>query len=110
MSRPKKTAAIVGGSIVGLIVVVLVAAIVIVQTDWFRNTVRTKLVAAVEDATGGNVEVGSFNFDWHHLRVQIRNFVIHGTEPTGAAPLLRATLLQVDLKLTTPFKPFVDIA
>ncbi|MBZ5583731.1 MAG: translocation/assembly module TamB domain-containing protein [Acidobacteriia bacterium] len=110
MSRPKKIALIVGGSILGLIVVVFIAGIIIVQTQWFRDTVRNKIVTATEDATGGKVDVGSFSFDWTHLRAVVRNFVIHGLEPPGAAPLFRANLLQVDLKLTSPFHGGVDIA
>src|SRR5581483_11715131 len=60
--------------------------------------------------TGGTAEVGSFSFDWHHLRADIHNFVVHGTEGPGVAPLLRANLIEVDLKLLSPFKGFVDIA
>jgi translocation and assembly module TamB len=67
---------------------------VIVRTDWFRNMVREKIVAAVEIGTGGRVELGSFTFDWTHLRAQIRNFVLHGLEPAEAVPLFRADLLQ----------------
>lgn len=110
MSRGRKIAAIVAGSLAGLILVVVIAGIVIVRTDWFRNMVRTKIVASVEEATGGKVEIGSFNFEWSHLRAEVRNFVIHGLEPASGAPLLRASLLQVDLKLLSPFKGFVDIA
>jgi translocation and assembly module TamB len=110
VSRPKKIALIIGGAILGLVVIVFVAGIVVVQTQWFRDTVREKIVSAVETGTGGRAEMGSFAFDWKHLRAQVRNFVIHGLEPAGAAPLFRADLVQVDLKLTSPFKNFVDIA
>ena len=86
------------------------AAIVIVQTAWFRNMVRAKIVSAVEEATGGRAEVGSFSFDWTHLRAVVHDFVLHGSEPPGTAPLFRARLLEVDLKITSPFRGFVDIA
>jgi translocation and assembly module TamB len=92
-----------------LIVVVFLAGIAIVRSEWFRNLVREKIVAAVETGTGGRAEIGSFTFDWTHLRAQIRNFVVHGLEPADAAPLLRADLLQVDLKLLSPFRGFVGI-
>ena len=36
--------------------------------------------------------------------------MLHGLEPADAAPLFRADLLQVDLKLLSPFRGFVDIA
>ena len=110
MTRGRKIAAIVAGSLAGITVIGFLAGVIIVRTDWFRDMVRAKIVAAVEDSTGGKVEIGAFTFDWTHLRAQIRNFVIHGLEPAGAAPLLRANLLQADLKLLSPFKGFVDIA
>ncbi len=110
MTRRRKILYIVGSVIVVPLVIGVIAALIIVQTDWFRNTVRSKIVTAVEDATGGRAEIGSFSFDWRHLRVQIRNFVLHGLEPADAAPLFRTNLLQVDLKLTSPFSGFADIA
>jgi translocation and assembly module TamB len=109
MSRPKRIALWVGGGLAALIVVVFLAGIAIVRTEWFRNLVREKIVAAVETGTGGHAEIGSFTFDWTHLRAQIRNFTVHGLEPADAAPLLHTDLLQVDLKLLSPFRGFVGI-
>ncbi len=110
MSRVRRLALIIGGSLTALSVVLLVAGIVIVQTDWFRNLVRQKIVSAVETGTGGRAEIGSFAFDWRRLRADVRDFVVHGLEPAGAAPLFRARLVEVDLKLISPFKGMVDIA
>src|SRR4051794_15156294 len=110
MSRGRKIALIIGGSLLGLILLVGIAIFVTVQTDWFRNFVRAKIIAAVEEATGGRVELGSFNFTWSKLRADVNNFVIHGLEPAGAAPLVRAKHVQVDLKLLSPFKGFIDIS
>jgi translocation and assembly module TamB len=110
MTRFRRIAPIVAGAIAGLVPIVVLAGIVIVQTQWFRNFVRAKIVSAVEDATGGSTEIGQFSFDWRHLRAQVRDFTIHGLEPRGSAPLFHAELVQVDLKLLSPFKGFVDIA
>ncbi|HEY2015044.1 MAG TPA: translocation/assembly module TamB domain-containing protein [Bryobacteraceae bacterium] len=110
MSRGRKIALIVGGSLAALVLVVVISGIAIVQTDWFRNFVRTKIVTAVEEATGAKAEIGSFAFDWRHLRADVRNFVLHGLESPQDSPLFRADHLQVDLKLLSPFKGFVDIA
>jgi len=110
VSRARKISLIIAASIAGLAVILLVTAIAIVQTGWFRNMVRAKIVSAVETATGGRAEVGSFSFDWTHLRAVVRDFVLHGSEPPGTAPLFRARLLEVDLKLASPFRSFVDIA
>ena len=106
----RKITLIVAASIAGLAVSLFLAAILIVQTAWFRNTVRAKLVGAVEEATGGRAEVGSFSFDWTHLRAVVHDLVLHGSEPADAAPLFRARLVEVDLKITSPFRGFVDLA
>ena len=66
MSRPKKIALIVLGSLGGLVLLIVIGGLITVQTQWFRDTVRSKIVSAVEDATGGRADIGSFDFDWHH--------------------------------------------
>ena len=110
MSRGKTIVLIVGASLAGLVVVIGIAIIVTVQTQWFRNFVRAKIVTSVEEATGGKVDLGSFAFSWSHLRADVRGFVVHGLEPAGAAPLLSVQHLQVDLKLLSPLRGFVDLA
>src|SRR5215472_8609322 len=110
MSRIRRIFWIVAASLAGLLLVLFVAGIIIVQTQWFRDMVRTKIVSAVEDATGGTTQIGAFSFDWRHLRAQVREFTIHGLEPAGSQPLFHANLVQVDLKLLSPFRGFVDIA
>ncbi|PWU02641.1 MAG: hypothetical protein C5B51_20470 [Terriglobia bacterium] len=110
MSRGRKIGLILGGSIAGLIVILVVAGIAIVQTQWFSDFVRQKIITATAEATGGRVEIDAFSFDWKRLRADVRNFVIHGLEPAGSPPLFRAGLVQIDLKLLSPFKGMVDIA
>ncbi len=110
MTRGKRIALIVLASFAGLVIAVIVAALIVMQTQWFRNTVRAKIVSAVEDATGGTTEIGSFTFDVRHLRAQVRDFTIHGLEQPPSPPLFHANLVQVDLKLLSPFHGFVDLA
>ena len=110
MTRRRKIVAIIAASLAGLILIAFIAGLVILRTDWFRNMVREKIIAAVEDATGGKVDIASFTFDSSHLRAQVRDFTIHGLEPATTAPLFHANLVQVDLKLLSPLKGFVDIA
>jgi translocation and assembly module TamB len=93
-----------------LILVVGIAAIVIVQTDWFRNFVRQKIITATEEGTGGKVEVGSFSFDWRALEVVVTNFVIHGKEPSGAAPFVRVARVQVNIRLFTSLRRMLDFS
>ena len=60
MSRPKKIVLWIGGGLLGLIVVALIAGIVIVRTDWFRNMVRDRRKmdgTALDTVTDGRVKV-----------------------------------------------------
>ncbi len=88
----------------------LVLAFVAVQTDWFRNFVKRKLITAVEEGTGGRVEIGSFSFDPAHLRAVVTGFVVHGNEPPGSAPYLSARRAEVDLRVLTSLHHIWDIA
>jgi translocation and assembly module TamB len=109
MRRQYKIALLVLGSLACLALILVVAGILIVRTQAFRNFVHDKIVSETEMATGGTVELGAFSFDWRHLRAVVRDFVIHGTEPAGAPPLFRAKEIELTLKLTSPFKHMVDI-
>ncbi len=107
--RKKKILITIGASLLGLIVVLVIASILILQSAWFANFVREKIIATVEESTGGTVELASFQFDWSHLTVRIRNFILHGTEPKGADPLVRVPLLTLRLKLFAGLKKAVDL-
>ena len=107
MSRPVIRNTAIG--VVGLIVMVVLAALLLVRSNWFRETVRQRIIAATEEATGGKVTIASFDFDASHLRATVTGFVIHGKEAADAAPLLRVNQVQVDLRLFTSFKHLVDI-
>jgi translocation and assembly module TamB len=109
MTRARRIALWIGGSLAGLVVVLVIAAIVVAQTHWFRNFVREKIITVTEESTGGKVDLAAFDFDWTHLRASMRDFVLHGTEPAGAAPLLRAQSIVVDLKLFASLKQYIDI-
>ncbi|MDQ2839453.1 MAG: translocation/assembly module TamB domain-containing protein [Acidobacteriota bacterium] len=109
MTRGKKVLLTVAASVGGLVAVLLIAAIITVQTPWFSHFLLEKIISTVQDSTGGVVEVGSFNLDLWRLTVRIRNFVLHGKEPPGSNPLLRVKLLELRLKLFTAFTKAVDL-
>ncbi len=108
-ARRKKILIGVGVGVPALLLVLVVASILVLRTAWFANYVREKIIATAEESTGGVVEIGSFQFDWTHLTARIRNFVLHGNEPKGSAPLARIALLELRLKLFAGLKQTVDI-
>ncbi len=84
-----------------LVIAIVIAAIVVVRSAWFQDFVRQKIVAAAEEGTGGKVEIGSFALDPLSLHAVMTGFVIHGSEPAGAAPFLRVPRAEVYVRLLT---------
>ena len=87
----------------------VVAALIVIQTAWFHEKVRLRMVREIEDATGGRVELGSFDFDWQTMTASVRNLVIHGTEGPEEAPFSRADLVRVGLKVISMLEKRVDL-
>jgi translocation and assembly module TamB len=110
MRRPFKIALWGLGGVAGLLLLLGIAALLILPSNWFREKVRTRIVYEVERATGGRVEIGAFRFDWGKLHAEVAPFVLHGTEPAGELPLFRAESVQVELKIISAFKRDIDIA
>lgn len=81
----------------------------LLRSEWLREKLRARAVQEIEKATGGRVELGRLDFDPSLLGASIDRFVLHGTEPTGAAPLVRAERIQVGLKILSFLKPNVDV-
>jgi translocation and assembly module TamB len=110
MSRGRKRIAWILGGGTALLLLLAAATVIIVQSQWFYHRVRGRLVETVETATGGRVEIGSFQFDWRRLRAEVHAFTLHGTEPADKPPLFRAESVAVGLKIVSLLKRDVDIS
>ena len=109
MSRRSRLVWIWGGSILGLAALLAIGAILVGRSGWLREQVRQRIVAEAEKATGGRVEIGSFDFDWRTLTARVNDFVIHGTEPQGSPPLLRVRSITVVLKTVSFLARMVNL-
>jgi translocation and assembly module TamB len=109
VTKRSKILAWVAASLAGLILIVIIAALVVLRTEWFRDYVREKIITSVEDATGGKVELNEFTFDRHGLTAEVDGFVIHGTEPPGSPPLFEAPRIVLRLKLLAGLKKAIDL-
>jgi len=67
-------------------------------TDSFQALVRQRLVAALERATGGRVELGSIHTVPFHFQVEVRDLTIHGREQPGEVPYAHVNSLLAQLK------------
>jgi translocation and assembly module TamB len=92
-----------------LFLLLLTAGLIVIQTPWFHEKVRERIVYEIEKATGGRCELGSFSFDWRTLTAEVSNLAIHGTEGPGEAPLFRADSVRVGLKIVSILQKKVDL-
>src|ERR1700685_2204939 len=96
------------GVVVALLLIL--AALIVIQTAWFREKVHQRIVAAVEQATGGRVEVAGFSYDWHTLTAAFQGFVVHGSEDSSALPLFRAASVKVQVRIVSVIERRVAVS
>src|SRR5215831_15093291 len=72
-----------------------------ITTDSFQQVVRRRLIAALEHATGGRAEVGSFQVVPLRFEVEVRNLIIHGRESAGERPFVQVDSMSAIVDLTS---------
>jgi translocation and assembly module TamB len=75
----------------------------------FENVVRQRLIASIEDLTGGRVEIASFHWRLLHFEAEADGLVIHGLEDPGEAPYARIERLHVHVSVRNLFSPHVRL-
>ena len=85
--------------VLGAFAVLCLALTWYTTTNSFRSWLRDHVVVALENATGGRVELGAFHMIPFRLRIEARDLTIHGTEPTGTIPLGHAEAVVAEVKL-----------
>jgi translocation and assembly module TamB len=95
----------------GVFLVVALAALGVgswyVSTAGFENKVKAKVIALLEQATGGRVEMESLRLSLWRLDVVAEHLVIHGLEGPNEAPYLQADRIEVRLQIKTIFRAAV---
>ncbi len=82
--------------------VLLAAAIALVwyvRSPQFADLVRRKTITALEDATGGRVELGAFRWNLSQLEFDAYDLTIHGLEAPGQQPYVHADHIHVRLHI-----------
>ena len=110
MNRWRKRLLFASAGLVLLVALCSVAVTLILRTEWFHTKVQERIVAEVEQATGGEASLKSFRFNWALLEATIEGFTLRGTEPENHPPLFRADSIVVGLKLISALRRDIDIA
>ena len=69
-------------------------------TDSFQRMVRGRLIAAIERATGGQAELGSFHVVPLRFQVEVRDLTVHGKEPAGEIPYVHVDSMVATINLS----------
>ncbi len=100
-------------SLAAIVVVLVLAAMAIffvARSGWLREEFRKRIIVEAERATGGTVEIGAFKLDWRTLTAELDDLIIHGSEPSGTAPLLAVKRVIVGFKIISLMKREFDVA
>ncbi|HXZ19038.1 MAG TPA: hypothetical protein VEG63_03760, partial [Candidatus Acidoferrales bacterium] len=77
--------------------------LLLIQTGLPEHWMRRAVIRRIAEATGGGVELGEFRFSFWHLRAELFNLTIHGSEPPTALPYFHANYLRADLRIVSWF-------
>lgn len=96
--------------------VAILLAVCIAVLAWYANSpefqdrVRRQVIATVEQATGGRVELKSFRWRLLHLEFEATDFTIHGLEGAGEIPYAHLDRLRVHAKILSFFGAKVGLS
>ncbi|HEY6345650.1 MAG TPA: translocation/assembly module TamB domain-containing protein [Bryobacteraceae bacterium] len=90
--------------------IAVAAAWVVVQSGWFHEYVRQRIISELEQATGGRVELGRFSFRGSTLTARVAPLVVHGKESPGEPPLFSAEEVALGLRVLSIWERKVDLA
>lgn len=99
-------------TVAGLAVIASLVAVALyfwMSSAQFEGIVRNRLIAELEQSTGGRVEVASFHWRLLHLDAEAEGIVIHGKESTGETPYARVDRLSARIGLLGFFSPVVRL-
>jgi translocation and assembly module TamB len=83
--------------------VIVIGALIYLNSGSFRETVRQRVIAELRQMTGGRVELESFTWKLSTLHFEARNVTIHGREAAGEVPYAHADRIGVDVKVVSFF-------
>lgn len=72
-----------------------------ITTNSFQESVRSRMIASIERATGGRVEIGSFHVVPWRFEVEVRDLTIHGRESASERPLAHVDSMSAVVDLSS---------
>ncbi len=99
----------IAGGLAVVAILIAVTGVLVIRSQWFFDYVRTRIIEEARRATGAQVEMAGFSFDWKTMRARVDGFVLHGKEGPNDAPLVRVASATLGLKVISLFEQSVDL-
>ncbi|MGA2989539.1 MAG: translocation/assembly module TamB domain-containing protein [Candidatus Korobacteraceae bacterium] len=80
-----------------------------VNSGYFYERMRHKLVTELENITGGTVEIGRFRWQLSRLQFDVDKLTIHGLEPAGEVPYVSVDHLRARIKILSILQPRIAL-
>ena len=93
----------------GLFVLLVVSVAWFLRSPAFEQIVRQRVIAELQKATGGTVELQSLRWNLSQLEIEAKGLTIHGLEPAAEVPLAHVDRVYVRLRIVSFLKPNVDL-
>jgi translocation and assembly module TamB len=99
--------AVVSGA---LVLLVVVAAVVILQNPAFQRYLIAKIEQSAQESAGAKVQIEGLHIHVKTLSADIYGLTVHGTEPAGAEPLLEIPHARIGLKIISVLRHKIDLS
>lgn len=97
-----------GGSGLALLMIVgFVGLYFWASSSMFENIIRKRLIARIDQATGGRAEIASFHWKLLELEAEADGLVLHGREAAGEKPYAQLASLHVSFNILELWSPRV---
>ena len=96
-----------GSGLAFLIIAGIVGLYFWASSSSFENIIRKRLIARIEQATGGRAEIASFHWKLLKLEADADGLVLHGREAAGEKPYARLASLHVSVNILELWSPRV---
>ncbi len=104
-SRARRWLLWIGGGAALLLIAAFLGLVIWAGSPACEDLVRRRLVASIEAATGGHVEIAAFHWHLLDLDAEASGLVIHGREAAGEAPYAQVDRLHVRISVLGFFSP-----
>src|SRR5664279_3770144 len=94
----------------GLFVLFVMAIGWFLGSPAFEEIVRGRMIAQIQKATGGKVELQSLHWNVRRLEIEANGLTIRGLEPAGDVPLAHADRLFVRMRVVSSLNTNIDLS